>query len=683
MNNSPGGKTYAEGKSLLRRTSTRAAAAVAAGTLVLAGGGVAYADAIANTLDASVDSVAETMTLNLGGSNGTTLLYVVKLPDHGTNGCTIQGREAVTLSLVSSDPAVAAVSPATATFDSCDATATVTVTPKGIGTTNILASLTANNTGEPYDVSPVNFGVTVVAPAPSNTAPVLGISGVTPGGSYIKGFVPQAMCEVSDAEEGNSSFPAKLSLITGPDAAGGVGSQEASCYHEDGGGLTASGSVTYGITDGTAPTIGYTLSPAAPNGLADWYTSDVTLDWTVTEGDSPSTLVLTGCEDRTITADQVATDYSCAATSNGGSADPVTLSLKKDGTAPTVGYGDKAAGTLGTNGWYTSDVEATFTATDATSGLLTSTKTATSNGEGSNVAVLSPVFTDIAGNTAAEGTASRTFKIDKTAPTVTYVSTSPEAGTDSWYNADVTATFSATDLVSGPLEATKQVTSSGEGAAVVVGSPAFEDVAGNITPAGAATQSYKIDKTAPSVSFDSLLGESYYGSTPAAPTCTASDALSGVNGNCSVTGYSTSVGAHTLVAEATDLAGNTTSVTQNYEIKAWTLKGFYQPVDMGGVLNTVKGGSTVPAKFEIFAGHQEVTDLTAVSSLKSAQIQCSLLELQDAIEATATGSTSLRYDSVAGQFVYNWKTPIGAGTCYKLTMTAKDGSSISANFKLK
>lgn len=148
-------------------------------------------------------------------------------------------------------------------------------------------------------------------------------------------------------------------------------------------------------------------------------------------------------------------------------------------------------------------------------------------------------------------------------------------------------------------------------------------------------------------------------------------------------GYSNKVGVHELTATATDFAGNSTTVTQTYTVKAWTLKGFYQPVDMDNVLNTVKGGSTVPAKFEVFVGDTELTDPAMVSSIKFASTQCSLLVVQDAIETTATGSTSLRYDATAGQFIYNWKTPTGAGSCYKLTMTAQDGSSISANFKLK
>ena len=47
---------------------------------------------------------------------------------------------------------------------------------------------------------------------------------------------------------------------------------------------------------------------------------------------------------------------------------------------------------------------------------------------------------------------------------------------------------------------------------------------------------------------------------------------------------------------------NGSSSTATFTINPWTLSGFYQPVDMGGVVNTVKGGSTVPLKFEAFSG---------------------------------------------------------------------------------
>ena len=43
----------------------------------------------------------------------------------------------------------------------------------------------------------------------------------------------------------------------------------------------------------------------------------------------------------------------------------------------------------------------------------------------------------------------------------------------------------------------------------------------------------------------------------------------------------------------------------------------------------------------------------------------------------------LRYDGSGGQFIFNWKTPNTAGKCYRVTMTAVDGSTLVAYFKLK
>ena len=46
-----------------------------------------------------------------------------------------------------------------------------------------------------------------------------------------------------------------------------------------------------------------------------------------------------------------------------------------------------------------------------------------------------------------------------------------------------------------------------------------------------------------------------------------------------------------------------------------------------------------------------------------------------------TGSTELRYSD--GQFIQNWASPKGANKCYRVTMTAADGSQLSAFFKTK
>ena len=124
-----------------------------------------------------------------------------------------------------------------------------------------------------------------------------------------------------------------------------------------------------------------------------------------------------------------------------------------------------------------------------------------------------------------------------------------------------------------------------------------------------------VDKTAPNVALvgGPTDGGSYYlGAVPVAPTCSASDALSGLAAVCTVSGYSTEVGPHTVLATATDNAGNVKTVSATYTVLQWTVSGFHQPVDMSGVWNTVKGGATVPLKFEIFAGSTEVTDLSVI-----------------------------------------------------------------------
>jgi hypothetical protein len=196
----------------------------------------------------------------------------------------------------------------------------------------------------------------------------------------------------------------------------------------------------------------------------------------------------------------------------------------------------------------------------------------------------------------------------------------------------------------------------------------------------------KRDATLPLVSLiggPANSGSYYFGSVPAAPTCSASDALSGLNGGCTVSGYSALVGPHTVSAAANDNAGNQNSASGAYTVLALTLNGFYQPTDMGGVWNTVKNGSTVPLKFEVFAGSTKLTSTSIVNQpLTATQTLCSGGPTDD-IEILASGETSLRYDATSGQFIYNWQTPKKPGYCYVVTVKLADGTSISANFKLK
>ena len=358
----------------------------------------------------------------------------------------------------------------------------------------------------------------------------------------------------------------------------------------------------------------------------------------------------------------------------------VAAPIPSDTTAPTATPAQTPA--ANGNGWNNTDVLVTWNWTDIAggSGLDTAACTTTSTTSGEGELTLNASCKDIAGNI---GSGAYTVKVDKTAPTAS-ASASPAANSNGWNNTDVTVSFSGSDGLSGIESCDAPLMLSGEEAAQSA-SGTCTDKAGNES-AVATASGINIDKTSPTVA---LLGGPaqnstyYFGLVPAAPTCNASDVLSGLDGVCVVSGYSNAVGTHTVTATATDRAGNSNVDSRSYTVLAWTLKGFYRPVDMGGVFNVVKGGSTVPLKFEVFAGATELTDVSSVKSLRAGEVACDATAPVDDLEASATGGTTLRYDTTAGQFVYNWQTPKQPGTCYSIAVTTQDGSSLVAFFRLK
>ena len=277
------------------------------------------------------------------------------------------------------------------------------------------------------------------------------------------------------------------------------------------------------------------------------------------------------------------------------------------------------------------------------------------------------------------------FVVDTTAPVVSRPGNVTAEATGPTGAAVSYGAATAADLVDGDLTATCTPAS---GSTFAIGATTVTCSATDAHQnTGSASFSVTVqDTTPPAISWvDGPADQGFYifGSVPAAPTCTATDLVSG-DVPCTVTGYSNAVGAHTVTATATDGKGNKATATRDYNVSAWTPGGFYQPVDMGStVLNTVKGGSTVPLKFEVFAGSTELTSTSAVKSFVQTKVICTTAEVVDEIEVTSTGGTLLRYDSTGGQFIQNWQTPKSPGTCYRVTMTTQDGSTIQAYFKLK
>jgi hypothetical protein len=430
--------------------------------------------------------------------------------------------------------------------------------------------------------------------------------------------------------------------------------------------------------DTTAPTAAPTHSPTAnANG---WNNADVTVTWNWTDNTGGSGIDSANCTTSSTSSGEGTIALSATCKDLAGNTGSASYTVMVDKTAPSISATPNPI--ANGFGWNNTDVTVSYSCTDGGSGV-----DAAASSLGDDVLSISGTATgtcvDMAGNSA---NASYTAQIDKVKPVITG-SVSPATNANGWNNTDVAVSFSCTDSGGSGIDVNTVAgaTLTGEDAGQsVANTGTCTDKAGN-TADSVTVSGINIDKTAPSVA---LVGGPvnggvyYFGFVPAGPTCSATDALSGLDGTCSVSGYGTGLGSHTVSASATDKAGNSGGTSATYTVLAWTLNGFYQPVDMDK-LNTVKGGSTVPFKFEVFAGGTELTDISYIASLQASNVVCATGAVEDAIETVSTGGTSLRYDWTSGQFIFNWQTPKKAGNCYKVTMTTLDGSSLSANFKLK
>lgn len=430
-----------------------------------------------------------------------------------------------------------------------------------------------------------------------------------------------------------------------------------------------------------------TASPAPlPTANANgWNNTDVTVTWNWVDNDGGTGVDDDHCTTHTTSSGQgsaLILTANCADVA--GNAGTAAYTLQVDKTRPIPTPSQTPSANLA--GWNNSDVTVTWNWNDESGGsgldAATCQATSASTAEGNPIAI-GATCSDLAGNVDIE---SYQVRVDKTAPAPLSISQVPPANPAGWNNTDVIVNWVWADAGGSGVDANHcatTTTSLGQGAALTL-TAACSDVASN---AGASTVTVKVDKTAPLASLigGPANGQTYIlGSVPPAPTCSASDALSGVAGVCSVSGYGTDVGPHTITAMALDNAGNQVIVPASYTVATahQTVLGFYQPVDMGGVWNVVKGGATVPLKFEVFSGSVELTDTSIVKPLRATEMACTGGATDD-VELFATGTTSLRYDATAGQFIYNWQTPKKPGFCYVVTLSTTGGATLTAQFRLK
>jgi hypothetical protein len=135
--------------------------------------------------------------------------------------------------------------------------------------------------------------------------------------------------------------------------------------------------------------------------------------------------------------------------------------------------------------------------------------------------------------------------------------------------------------------------------------------------------------------------------------------------------------------DALDQAGNAshTSVTYSVQAQQFTFTGFFSPLENAPVFNRTKPGSTVPLKFSL--GGDFGLSIFAPGFPRVDRVVCETGVNADGEGAALRADGGLRYDSVTGRYVYEWKTRSDmAGACWRLTMQFTDGTSAFALFKI-
>ena len=272
--------------------------------------------------------------------------------------------------------------------------------------------------------------------------------------------------------------------------------------------------------------------------------------------------------------------------------------------------------------------------------------------------------------------------LDTVAPTVTGTATS-QPNANGWYIDDVTVKWTANDPEpsSGLSGDPASTVIDGEGDDLSAESAQACDTAGNCST-GSIT-GIKIDRTKPSVAITGIKDGATY-TLGAAPTayCSATDGLSGVDGECagSLTGGNANgVGTFTYTARATDLAGNVRTSTASYQV-VYRFDGFMQPINdpemvPSAARSVFKSGSNVPVKFQVKRADGTLIDpITAPEWLIPEKGAATAATVNEATwSEPATSGT--QFEKTLNQWQYNWKTKgVAAGYTYRIGVRLDDGT---------
>jgi hypothetical protein len=349
-----------------------------------------------------------------------------------------------------------------------------------------------------------------------------------------------------------------------------------------------------------------------------------------------------------------------------------------DTTPPVITL--NVSGTLGSNGWYKSDVIVNWSVADAqsdigsTSGCATGFVTSDTSGT---------TFTCTA--TSGGGTASSSVTImrDATAPTVACASSDGH-----WHASDVTLACTASDSASGlanPGDASfslsTQVPSGAETSSAATGSRQVCDNAGNCTVAGPITAN-EVDRKPPSIVITAPAGTYLLGQLVAA----SYSCVDGGSGVASCSGpvanganvNTATVGANSFTVNAVDQVGNSSMSVGSYSV-------VFNVCPLYATNTAKKSGSAYPIKLQLCDA--------AGTNLSSASIVVHAVSVTQVSTSTAatlddTGSANpdfdFRYDPTLGGYIFNLSTNGYSTGTYSLNFTVgSDPTVYSALFAVR
>jgi hypothetical protein len=431
--------------------------------------------------------------------------------------------------------------------------------------------------------------------------------------------------------------------------------------------------------DATPPALTFGAATPAPDANG-WNQGDVSIPFTTSDATSgvesesaPSPLVISQ-EGVGITRSVTISD--AAGNAAAFTTDPVNIDRTPPIVQPVV------TGTLGNDGWYTSDVHVEWSINEFVGSL------SSSNGcDAQDVATDTSGVTFTCSVTSAGGTTTQsvTVKRDATPPTLQWGAFSPLPNANGWNKTNVSVPFTRADALSGvaSTSATSPLVMSTEGAGVA-GQVTVTDNAGNSQTFTTATRN--IDKTAPVVAITSPASGSTYGfyqDVVADFACTDVSLVSctGTNADGALVNTKTA-GARTFKVTAKDSVAFTTSVTNNFTVAStFNFDGFLGAAPSPAP-NIVRRGSLVPLRWRLPDGNGGyVTSTGSFSSVASTTVSCPSGAVP--YNETATGGTGIRFDAATNAFSYNWQSSSSFTGCKQIFITLKDGTQHDLVFKFQ